>query len=473
MMNLIYIILFAIYLLPIQILSQIDNKFGLDPYRLPLDRINSFAEQGEQLVKKFQFENFGDSESRTIVKKIILENGFLLIEVIHQGYYIPTGWLNSSKIIFTYDVNNKLIEKILYDWESYYWTSEGRWTYTYDLNINMIEEVYQDMILANWENSWMSAFTYDVNNNMIEELYHVWDGSNWKIFWTNIYTYDINNNLIIELKQIRDDSTWVNRSKTTFTYDVNNNMIEELYQEWSGNTWTNYFKSTYIYNLNNYKIEGLFQDWNGSNWINHFNYTYTYDVNNNLIEFVQQKWENSNWVNDRRYSYSFNLNNYMIEAVYQAWWATIWINETRWVYTYDVNNNKIEELTQDWNGSGYWLNQDKSIYSYIPILTDVNDNTSETKTYCLSNNYPNPFNPTTKIKFTIPTVIANEVKQSQLVILKIYDIFGNEVITLVNEQKPTGTYESEFEGTNLPSGIYFYQLKAGSFVETKKMILLK
>jgi hypothetical protein len=57
--------------------------------------------------------------------------------------------------------------------------------------------------------------------------------------------------------------------------------------------------------------------------------------------------------------------------------------------------------------------------------------------------------------------------------LKVYDVLGNEIATLVNEEKPAGSYEVEFDGAGLPSGIYFYQLKAGNFVEAKKMILLK
>ena len=97
--------------------------------------------------------------------------------------------------------------------------------------------------------------------------------------------------------------------------------------------------------------------------------------------------------------------------------------------------------------------------------------------FILEQNYPNPFNPKTKIKYTIPSVIANEVKQSQLVKLKVYDILGNEVATLVNEEQSAGTYDVEFNTSSgirdLVSGIYFYQLKAGSYIETKKMMLLK
>ncbi|GBD87947.1 ser-Thr-rich glycosyl-phosphatidyl-inositol-anchored membrane family protein [bacterium BMS3Abin03] len=88
----------------------------------------------------------------------------------------------------------------------------------------------------------------------------------------------------------------------------------------------------------------------------------------------------------------------------------------------------------------------------------------------LEQNYPNPFNPSTKIKFTIPYVETGHAPSVQL---KVYDILGNEVATLVNEEKPAGTYEVEFDAVDLTSAIYFYQLKAGSFIQTKKMILIK
>jgi hypothetical protein len=85
--------------------------------------------------------------------------------------------------------------------------------------------------------------------------------------------------------------------------------------------------------------------------------------------------------------------------------------------------------------------------------------------FAVYQNYPNPFNPSTTLKYSI-------TDQSK-VILKVYDILGKEIETLINEEKPTGTYELNWNAANLPSGVYFYQLKAGSFVETKKMILMK
>ncbi|MCO6473869.1 MAG: T9SS type A sorting domain-containing protein, partial [Melioribacteraceae bacterium] len=88
--------------------------------------------------------------------------------------------------------------------------------------------------------------------------------------------------------------------------------------------------------------------------------------------------------------------------------------------------------------------------------------------YRLFQNYPNPFNPSTKIKFTVPAV-----NRSFTVTLRVCNILGEEVAMLLNENFSPGEYEIDFSADNLPSGIYFYQLSAGEFKQTKKMILLR
>jgi hypothetical protein len=105
----------------------------------------------------------------------------------------------------------------------------------------------------------------------------------------------------------------------------------------------------------------------------------------------------------------------------------------------------------DWNWNG--------------VTAVIDEGNINPKDFSLSQNYPNPFNPNTLIKYQIPEV--------SFVTLKVYDVLGNEVATLVNEEKPVGSYKFEFSASNLPSGIYFYQLTAGKFIETKKMILIK
>lgn len=97
--------------------------------------------------------------------------------------------------------------------------------------------------------------------------------------------------------------------------------------------------------------------------------------------------------------------------------------------------------------------------------TSIQPNTNTPDEYSLSQNYPNPFNPSTKLEFGISNF--------GFVSLKVYDVLGNEVKTLINENKPAGSYTVTFDGSNLSSGIYFYKLESGSFIETKRMILLK
>jgi hypothetical protein len=102
----------------------------------------------------------------------------------------------------------------------------------------------------------------------------------------------------------------------------------------------------------------------------------------------------------------------------------------------------------------------------LKALTDVNESKLNVpKDYSLFQNYPNPFNPTTVIKYQIP--------KSGFVSLKVYDILGNEVGTLVNENRNAGSYKVGFDGSNLSSGIYFYQIKTGSYTAVKKFMLLK
>jgi sugar lactone lactonase YvrE len=110
--------------------------------------------------------------------------------------------------------------------------------------------------------------------------------------------------------------------------------------------------------------------------------------------------------------------------------------------------------------------------SFVSISpSSVNDDNDRQMNFNLYQNYPNPFNPSTKIKFTLtPSLsLGKRVSEGQVrATLKVYDVLGNEIATLVNEEKPAGEYEVEFDGSVLTSGIYFYQLAANNFFASKK-----
>ncbi|MBX7042170.1 MAG: T9SS type A sorting domain-containing protein [Ignavibacteria bacterium] len=101
----------------------------------------------------------------------------------------------------------------------------------------------------------------------------------------------------------------------------------------------------------------------------------------------------------------------------------------------------------------------------IPTNTDPEVVAGMPESYSLSQNYPNPFNPATKINFAIP--VAGQVT------LKVYDVLGKEVATLVNDKRDAGSYSIEFNAANLPSGMYIYRIRSGNFAETRRMMLLK
>ena len=127
-------------------------------------------------------------------------------------------------------------------------------------------------------------------------------------------------------------------------------------------------------------------------------------------------------------------------------------------YTYEDKNVAVGSYSYrlkqiDFDGS--------SKYYDLSNVVEV----SSPYTYSLSQNYPNPFNPSTKISW--------QLKNDGFVTLKVYDQLGKEVATLVNEERPAGSYEIEFNASSLASGVYYYRISSGNFVDTKKMILIK
>ena len=147
------------------------------------------------------------------------------------------------------------------------------------------------------------------------------------------------------------------------------------------------------------------------------------------------------------------------KTVEMEWVVPSGLDNTARVYAFIDPDNTISEVHEENN------------IGFVPLMvsgaTFVEEEMKNSlpNLYALEQNYPNPFNPSTKIRYSVP--------QSSNVMLKIFDILGNEIETLVNEEKQIGTYELTWYAKDLPSGVYFYQIRAGSFVKTKKMLLLK
>jgi hypothetical protein len=153
---------------------------------------------------------------------------------------------------------------------------------------------------------------------------------------------------------------------------------------------------------------------------------------------------------------SFNQTEKIIENISQG-------SETEATFTFDVNYNigNVEADTIE-----FMITDNKSVYLTKQFILQYSLPTE----YKLEQNYPNPFNPATKIRYAVPQDARSERQEVSLV---VYDILGNEVTTLVNEQKEPGYYDVDFNASSFASGVYIYRLQSGSFVSTKKMMMLK
>ncbi len=179
----------------------------------------------------------------------------------------------------------------------------------------------------------------------------------------------------------------------------------------------------------------------------------------NAADGVQLRWTTVTETNNK----GFEIEKSQRSKVKSQKWETIGFVEGYGTSSEVHNYNFIDKNLAAGTYS-YRLKQidfDGS-FKYSNVI-DVEVNTPSV--FILKQNYPNPFNPSTKIKYSVP--------RTSQVQIKVFDVLGNELATLVNAEKPAGTYELNWEATNLPSGVYFYRLTAGSYAALRKMVLVK
>jgi hypothetical protein len=184
--------------------------------------------------------------------------------------------------------------------------------------------------------------------------------------------------------------------------------------------------------------------------------TFTVSVKNELVKL---NWETATEVNN----YGFEVERASYSTTHLQIWKKIGF----------VNGNGNSNSPKNYSFVDNNVVSGKYSYRLKQIDNDgqfeysgaIEIDLEKPSSYELYQNYPNPFNPSTIISFSVPVTAP--------VTLKIFDVLGNEVATLINEEKPAGVYEIEFNATNLSSGVYFYKVLAGSFIEAKKMLLTK
>jgi hypothetical protein len=398
------------------------------------------------------------------------EGDYLLTTRTRQFWNLTSSlWENDSLFEHSYNNQNLLDTTIITDWHNGIIFQVRRESCSYSGNY-IILKLFSTWALSSWWDYARMHYAY-ANNNLSSVVLDWWNGGSWDDVDRWSYVWNNQNLITMLIYQYRNPTygNWCYGYKYEYIYDSNNILLRII--EYDGDccpSWHLYKQKLYTYDVNDNNIEKLGQNWNSADsiWINEFLYLYEYDNNNALVGTIYQNWDLNSleWKNVWRESYTYTSQN-TLETILKETWSseTKWENYTFRVISYGNNGNWLEDVTQLWDSTS-WVNYLRYLATWDEPVTAKNDQ-FYLNSYQLSQNFPNPFNPTTIIKYQIPKL--------SFVTLKVYDVLGNEIATLVNEEKPAENYEVEFNATNLPSGIYFYQLQIGSFVETKKMVLMK
>jgi hypothetical protein len=167
---------------------------------------------------------------------------------------------------------------------------------------------------------------------------------------------------------------------------------------------------------------------------------------------------NGQLVNANRGTYVYEANGKLLSYLYCRWINSSWVPD-------DSENREGYRVT-DGAGNHYSFSGHSATFSYRLLVTGITDNNSSIpEMLFLSQNYPNPFNPTTTISFSFPS--------RSFVSLKVFDVMGRDVATIVSEEMPAGNYSRQWNAAGMPSGVYFFRLHAGAYTETKKLLLLR
>lgn len=401
-------------------------------------------------------------------------------------------WENSWRKSYSYDASGNQLTYLFEVWNNSQWENDTRRSYSYDGSGRLVTELYEEWKNGDWANSLRDTYSFDDSKNQIIYQRDEWYNGQWVTKVRSISTNEEGGRVLTRL--IEQDYSG-HPARGTYTYDENGNLLTWLAEDKINGQWVNVYLHTNTYDLSGHKLSQLNQIWEGSYWQNAALYAYTYGTTGELLttEFYQNWSEGTErWEYMVRRSYMYDGFGHLMSNLGETWNNGQWLNDNRKSYSYDPSGNMATYIDEYWDeeeqlwkrhrGIGFptffdledsagnkyqFLDVYQAKLTWKPIIFQAVkvDFSALPKKYLLSQNYPNPFNPTTKIRYSI--------SQQSFVTLKVYDILGNEVSTLVNEEKPVGTYELTWNAKNLSSGVYFYCLHAGNFVETRKMIFLR
>lgn len=428
-------------------------------------------------------------------------------------------WMNNWQNFYTNDWNGNPTNAWFREWKKNAWLNQWLFNYTYDASghTTNLAKYYWSTTTTAWFPDYQYINSYDANG--LETGYILQEGYTgvFENSLQHLYTYDANGNCTIDLTQGWSEPNWVNGNQTTFTYDANGNLASDLYQTWSGR-WVNNTQDLFTHQLagiattTSFSVNDLWNMVSVPMEVNDylqstlfptatsraFGYQGMYVITERLLNGLGY-WMKFNGAQ------SISMTGFPITSdtinVTTGWCLIGSLSTpisvtnvssipggmiTSNFFNYSSSYHSVDTIKP---GQGYWVkvNQNgKLVFSSssnipeaskvrieprdeMPPTPPTGDESNGSReiplAFRLEQNYPNPFNPSTVIHYSLPS--SGHVRVS------IYNMLGQEVMRVVDENQDAGYKSIAVKMNNLPSGLYTYRLSSGTFTEVKKMVLLK
>lgn len=450
-------------------------------------------------LKKYS-EISGNQKLKSSNSYKVLDNGFVLESVEYQ-IFIGNGWIDYQTEYNTYDDHFNLIETVSQFFNGTSLENYERIVQTYYSNNQLESKLTQFWNGVEWEDDSKIILQYDTLERVTVSTVLLSDGTGGFIEYSReLFSYQINPKKEIIETQFKVETGWENLSMTTALYLDDERTSEVTIQGWNGMEYEPVEKYSYYY-TGVILTEIINSLWNGSEWTDIAKQNYQYDSQIRLLEYIStgfneatQSWENkfklmntyygidslmtiaqsgnsNSWENLMKVINLYSPNEKLSKTTAYIWEESVWVPEAMAEYTYDINGNNTLYVEYAYD-SNIWNLYGRAVYSYIPTNpSDIDDDAVSAKDFRLYANFPNPFNPSTEIKYKL----ASE----SIVSVKVFDITGSFLTELVNQLQGAGIHNITFNGAGLASGVYLYAITARSldgkrnFSDVKKMMMIK
>ncbi len=389
-------------------------------------------------------------------------------------YWKNSAFVDSTKNITTIDTTAKIIEMTSIIKIGGVFVNSSKVAISYKtFTSNLI--IFSGMSSYNWvSGAWKlgAKITYVFDGSgFLTELNTELDPGNgiFIMYSKEIHTNNVLGNPILIITQQYDGSpTLRNYERTTNTYSANDiDVVTGVKAKWINNSaWRDTNRFDWVWNANHKMLseENSILSGGGTSSLKNYLYEYTYDGNNNNTVKLSKRWDSpsGSYKEYGRLTWTYSATNRNLTSLNETKSGANYVAVSKNTKVYDILDNLLSDLQENFSAS-IWTNYSKKLYTYT--MTDIRESISLSKEFELFNNYPNPFNPSTIIGYTL--------KFSSDVNLSVYDILGNNIITLVNRVQKAGHYEVSFDAANLAAGAYFYRIMTPENTITKKMLLIK